>query len=137
MDIDAKGKSIALSLKVFADDMETVLHNKYGIDGWIGSSREHRDARRLIGKYLNERLTIDINRRERMSLQTDSMIVNEEALWIYMKGSAFETIHYVEINHRVLTDFFRTQTNLVIIGTGKREEGYKLNREKYKIELLL
>ncbi|MDR1667327.1 MAG: hypothetical protein LBS03_06520 [Bacteroidales bacterium] len=137
MDIDASGEGIALSLKVFADDMETVLHNKYNIDGWIGAPQEHRDSRRLIGEYLSERLVIEANRKERVLMHIDSMSIHEEALWIYMKGKSGETIRHLTIENRVLTDFFRQQTNLVIIGTGKKEEGYSLNRNHYKIEVSL
>jgi hypothetical protein len=137
MDIDASGGGIALSLKVFTDDMETVLHNKYHIDGWIGTPREHRDSRRLIGEYLAERLTIETNRKEKILMRIDSMSVREEALWIYMNGKSGETIRHLTVENKVLTDFFRQQTNLVIIGTGRKEEGYSLNRNHYKIDVSL
>lgn len=117
--------------------METVLHNKYGIDGWIGTPQEHKDCRQLIGEYLDERFTVKINHNEKVMLAKDSMVIHEDALWIYMKGKASQKINFMEINNRVLTDFFYTQTNLVIISTGKQEKGYKLDRKKHKIELSL
>ena len=137
VDIDASHLLVTLSLKVFTDDVETVLHNKYSIDGWVGTPKEHRDSRRLISEYLGERLNVEVNRRNRLVLQTDSMIVNEDALWIYMTGKSADTIRHLAVENRVLTDFFRRQTNLVIIGIGKREEGYSLNRNNFKLELTL
>jgi hypothetical protein len=137
MDIDAQGKCVTVSLKVFVGDMETVLHNKYGIDGWIGTPQEHRDSKRLIGEYLGERFTMKVNRYEEIGWQTDSMVINEEALWIYMKGLSTKPIRQAVISNRLLTDFFQTQTNLLIIHTDGREEGYKLDRKKYQIELII
>ena len=137
MDIDARKENIVLSIRIFTDDLETVLHNKYGIDGWIGTAKEHPDCRRLIGEYISERFTITANRNEKLSMTTDSMSIQEDALWIYMKAQASQTIHYVEIENRVLTDFFYSQTNLIIISTGQKEKPYKLDRKKYKIELSL
>jgi hypothetical protein len=137
MDIDAAENRIALSLKVFADDMETMLHNKYGIHGGIGTDREHRDAKRLLMEYLGERLTIEINHREKMTLRMDSMAIHEEAIWLYMQGKSSATMQYVTVHNRVLTDFFRTQSNLVMVSTGRKEEGYKLDKEKDKIELTI
>ncbi|MDR3094451.1 MAG: hypothetical protein LBU62_07440 [Bacteroidales bacterium] len=137
VDIDASRSVVTLSLKVFTDDMETMLHNKYNINGWIGTPKEHRNSRRLIGEYIAERLSVEVNRRNRLVLQTDSMIVSEGALWIYMTGKSAGAIQHIAVENRVLTDFFRQQTNLVIIGIGKREEGYSLNRNNCKLELAL
>ncbi|MDR1672284.1 MAG: hypothetical protein LBS09_02290 [Bacteroidales bacterium] len=126
-----------MSLRMFADDAETVLHNKYGIDGWIGVQGEHRDARRLLCAYLDEKLTVEANHREKVVLTVDSIVVHEEALWVYMQGRTEDIIRHVTVQQRVLTDFFRTQSNLVIISTGKKEEGYKLDKGKDKIELTI
>ncbi len=137
MDIDAQKRDISLSVKVFTDDLETVLHNKYGVDGWIGTSKEHPNCRRLIGEYVGERFAITVNRNEKLSLAVDSMVIHEDALWVHMKTHASQIIRYVEIDNRLLTDFFYTQTNLIIISTGREEKPYKLDRKKYKIELPL
>lgn len=137
MDIEASEKKISMSLRVFTDDMETVLHNRYGIDGWIGTSGEHRNSRDLINEYVLEHVAVTVNRRERLNLSTDSMVLHGDALWIYMRGNPSETIRHIEIDNSVLTDFFNTQTNLVIINTGREEKGYKLNNRKRKIELSL
>jgi len=137
MDVDAKKGSITLSLRVFTDDLETILHGKYNVDGWIGTPKEHRDCRRLLLEYLNERLSITVNNGENISLVTDSMTIADDVMWFYMKGTALQSINRIEVDNRVLTDFFSSQNNLVIINTGKDEIGRKLNRKTYKFELSL
>ena len=137
MDIDQSRKEVTMSLKIFTDDLETILHNKYNIDGWIGTPREHKDCRKLISEYIDERLKISINQNEELILVKDSMKIFEDAFWIFMKCTANQKIKTMEITNRVLTDFFYSQTNLVIISTGKDEKGHKLDRKKYKIELSL
>ena len=137
MDIDARKGSVVLSISIFTDDLETILHNKYNVDGWIGTPGEHRDGRRLIREYVNERFSIVVNNDEKLDLATDSMTIVEDAMWFYMKGTSKKTIRRMEIDNRLLTDFFSRQTNLVIINTGRDEIGRKLDRKNHKIELSL
>ena len=137
MDVDAKKGSITLSLRIFTDDLETILHNKYNVDGWIGTPVEHRDSRRLLVEYVNEQFSITVNNGEKINLVTDSMTINDDMMWFYMKGTARKNISRIEIDNRVLTDFFSSQNNLVIINTGKNETGRKLNRKTHKFELSL
>ncbi len=137
IDVNVPEKQIILSLKIFTDDLETMLHNKYDIAGWIGTKQEHPNSRKLIEAYVAERFTIEINHNEKLNLSTDSISIHEDALWLYMKGISSRPIRYVTIDNRILTDFFRSQTNLVIINTGRDEKGYKLDRDKHKIELSL
>ena len=139
MDIDTHRGSIVLSIRIFTDDLETVLHNKYNVDGWIGTPAEHRDCRRLLREYVNERFSIVANNGEKLHLITDSMTINDDAMWFYMKGEAKQAIRRMEIDNRLLTDFFSNQKNLVMISTGQneRDRGFSLDRKKYKIELSL
>ena len=137
MDIDAKKGSIILSIRIFTDELETVLHNKYNVDGWIGTPGEHRDSRRLLNEYVNERFSILVNKGEKISLTTDSITVVDDTMWFYMKGTVRNNIRHVEIDNRILTDFFEKQENLIIICTGQKEKWDKLNRKKHKIELSL
>jgi len=137
MDIDAQKGNITLSLWIFTDDLETILHNKYNVDGWIGTPKEHRDCRKLLLEYLNERFSITVNNGEKINLVTDSMTINDDMMWFYMKGTAERSINRIEVDNRVLTDLFSNQNNLVIVNTGKNETGRKLDRKTYKFELSL
>jgi len=137
MDIDSQKGDVVLSIRIFTDDLETILHNKYNVEGWIGTPDEHRDSRRLIGEYIHERFSVTVNNGEKLDLQTDSITITDDCMWFYMKGAAEQTIRQVEISNRLLTDFFSSQTNLVFVGTDRKENGYKLNRKTHKIELSL
>ena len=139
MNIDAQKGGMELCVRIFADDLETVLHNKYNVHGWIGSSGEHQDVRRLLNEYVNERFSVVVNNNEKIDLITDSIVIVEDMLWFYMMGVAKQTIRHVEIVNRLLTDFFSTQSNLMIISTGRdeKEKGHKLDRKNYKVELSL
>jgi len=137
MDIDAQGRSVVLTIKMFTDDLETILHNKYNIHSWIGTQAEHRDSRRRLEEYVNERFSIVVNSGEKLVLVTDSICLIEDSMWFHMKGAAKQTIRRMEIDNRLLTDFFERQNNLVLINTGRKDIGHKLDRKKFKIELSL
>ena len=142
MDVDAQKGVVVFNIRIFVDDLETILHNKYDVDGWIGTPKEHRDSRRLLKEYVNERFSITVNNGEKLDLVTDSMTISNEEepmMWFYMKGAANQSIRSIEVENRLLTDFFANQKNLVIISTGRneREKGYDLNRRNYKFELSL
>jgi hypothetical protein len=139
IDVDAQRGNVLLSIRIFTDDLETILHNKYNVDGWIGTPKEHRDGRRLLVEYMNERFSVSVNNGEILGLVTDSLAIIEDRMWFYMKGTARKTIRQVEIDNRLLTDFFSNQKNLMIISTerNEREKGYYLNRKNHKVELSL
>jgi hypothetical protein len=137
MDIDAQKRSIELSIKLFAHDLETVLHNKHDIHSWIGTQYEHPDSRRLLKDYVNDKFTVAVNNGEKIELITDSVTLIDDAMMFYMKGKANQTINSVEIDNRLLTDYFADQTNLVIINNGSRDFAYILNRRNHNIELSL
>jgi len=137
MDIDAQKGNILMSITIFTEDLETILHNKYNIDGWIGTAGEHRDCRRILGEYVNERFSVAVNNGGKIIFTTDSTTIVEDAMWFYMKGSAKQPIKNIEIYNKLLTDFFSKQTNLVIVNTGNKETGHKLDRKTYKVELSL
>ena len=138
MDIDRQRGNIELSIRMFTDDLETILHNKYNVDGWIGTPAEHRDGRRLLREYVNERFSLLVNNGEKIDLITDSMTINDDSMWFYMRGATNQTIRRIEIDNRLLTDFFSSQTNMVIVGIiGNEVKYYKLDRKKFKIELSL
>jgi len=138
MDVDAQKGVIVLSIRIFTDDLETILHNKYNVDGWIGTPNEHRDSRRLLMEYLNERFSITVNHVDKMALVTDSLVVDDEesVMWFYLKGVAQQPIRKIEVDNRLLTDFFSSQNNMLIISVNRKEIKWdNLNRKKYKIEL--
>ena len=138
IDVDAQRGSIVLHVRIFTDDLETILHNKYNVDGWIGTPAEHRDSRRLLNEYVNERFAIAVNNGEKLALVTDSMVIVDDMMWFYMNSVAKQKISRIEIDNRLLTDFFSIQKNLIIISIGGRsEKGHKLDRTNHKIELSL
>ena len=134
MDIDSQKGDIILSIRIFTDDLETILHNKYNVDGWIGTPKEHRDSRRLIKEYIHERFSIAVNNGKKLDLQTDSIAIVEGCMWFYMKSATQQPIRQLEIENRLLTDFFANQKNMVIINN---KIGRELNRKTPKIELSL
>jgi hypothetical protein len=143
MDIDAQRGSIVLNVRIFADDLETILHNKYNVDGWIGTPNEHRESRRLLREYVNERFSVTVNNGEKIVLVTDSIIFSREeegaVMWFHMSGVTHRPIRRIEVENRLLTDFFSSQKNVVMLSTGRSysEKGYVLNRRNFKFELSL
>ena len=134
IDLDAQKGNVFLSIRIFTDGLETILHNKYNVDGWIGTPKEHRDSRRLLREYIHERFSIAVNNGKKLDLQTDSISIVEDCMWFYMKSATQQTIRQLEIENRLLTDFFANQKNMVIINN---KIGRELNRKNPKIELSL
>ena len=138
MDIDAQKRNIDIFIRIFTDDLEIILHHKYDVDGWLGTPAEHSDSRRLLKEYVNERFSIAVNNGEKIVLSTDSISIDNDMMCFFMKGVSKQTIKQIEVNNRLLTDFFEKQSNLVLIGiTGQGDKGYILNRKNSTIMLSL
>ena len=138
MDIDAQKRNIELYIRICTEDLEMILHHKYNVEGWIGTPAEHRDSRRLLEEYVNERFTVTVNNSEKITLTTDSMTIDNTMMCFYMRGASKQTIKQIEVNNRLLTDFFAKQKNLVLVGiAGRGDKGYNLNRNNSTIMLSL
>lgn len=105
-------KSIQITTRIFIDDFEKVLHNKYNKHFYITTKDEVADANQFIEKYLQEKLKITVNNKA----QNFSLLLKEQednVLICYLKIKFSDKIKSLNITNNVLIEEFKEQQNLV------------------------
>lgn len=110
-------KSLQITHKIFADDLEITLNNagyRTPDNGYIDvlnpTDREFLDA--TIEKYLRAHFSITLNGKE-SSLQYLGYEQEDLALWCYMEISGVEKLDVLDLKYTVLLEQFTDQINLV------------------------
>ena len=136
MKVDAQKGTVEMSIRMYAVDLETMLHNKYNIHERL---EEPSRFRAMLEEYVNERFSIVVNNDERVGLVVDSITMVEEMVWFHIRGAAKRPIEHIEINNRLLTEYFSSQSNLMIISAtnNERDRTFRLDRRNFKVEFAL
>jgi hypothetical protein len=130
---NSKQKSVEISCKLFTDDFENALRKQYNCKIDLSAPVLHNEMNAIIKKYIQARLQITINNQK----QTQNYIgyeIDREVVNVYLEIESAKPFEKININNRVLYDFFEDQMNIVHIELfGKRKSG-RLNNPNSQLE---
>lgn len=109
---NAAKSSLEISIKVFIDDLESIIRNRTGEQIRIDSQQKLSDNREFLEHYVRMHFKIWIED----SLQSYVYIGQEqeyEFLWIYLECSAIEPHQSFKLQQSILTDLISDQNNYV------------------------
>ena len=130
-------KVFDISCKLFADDFEAVIKQKYGVELKSGQPGELSDYKKYTYKYIAEHLSLKINNKEfnEEKLFFIKKKLNEEAVWLYFQYPFNNEIEHVTLTNTLMNDKFTDQTNLVIFTHFGLQKGYSLNNHDTTIDI--
>jgi hypothetical protein len=134
--ITLENGKLKVQMKTFRDDWETAFFHYHS--RVIDLTDEKERAGPWFGEYLEERFHVSLSAGgERLSLEIDSITLDEDAMSIEMHGEMTSEANSLYIYNALLTDIFPDQTNLVIFGFKNRETGIKFDVKKHNAEVTL
>ena len=112
VDFNTETKSIQISQRIFLDDFEKALNEKFEINLIIDdeSTKEFRDS--LIQVYLFEKLNLIVDGKEKKRVYIGNEI-EEDAMWCYIEYRGIKKFEYLEITSKVLLETFDDQANII------------------------
>lgn len=127
VDFKEESKSIQVSQRIFLDDLEKALNEKYDINIAIDdmSTEAYRDS--IIHVYLFETLNLIIDGKVRNRNYIGNEI-EEDAMWCYIEYEGIKTFKTLEMTNRVLLETFDDQANIVHFSYGESEKSVKLDK---------
>ncbi len=129
-----KGEKIFLmSFKVFTDDFETIVEEKYGVNLNLGKEDELKNADEYFNRYFNESFSFKVNGEELREPVFLEKKMNDIAVWIYYKYPISGNVEEVEIKNVIMLDMFSDQSNMLIFKYNDFEKGFIFNRKKNAI----
>jgi len=127
---------LSINMKTFRDDWETGYFHFHGEQISFKESQNREIP--WFKNYLSNHFSIS-NKKGNipLSLEIDTIIMDEETMLIEMTGELKENPKSLYIYNALLTDIFPDQTNLVIFEFKEKETGMKFDVRKHEEFLLL
>ncbi|ADY28437.1 hypothetical protein KLA_12824 [Cellulophaga geojensis KL-A] len=128
-----KEHTLQITSRVFIDDFDELLKQRYGIKSNLATKNENPLAEDYIKKYVKQKFHIYVNGEEveitylGKEYDTDNMVLYLEVQNIYDKD-----LKTVEVESTVLTDIYEEQKNIVHLKFLKNKKSVVLTRVNNK-----
>lgn len=129
IDYNSDTRSLEITLKLFTDDLESVLTENDSDQLYLGSEKEAENADSLISGYIVGKLAIEVE-GNKQSWQYLGKEVDNEATWCYLEITEVDTINQLRIVNYIFLEAFDTQTNIVHVKIDMQKKSLLLSREK-------
>jgi hypothetical protein len=133
LDLDPVRGKVELSVKIFADDFQDLILNKYGVQLNIVEEEDPGDRITAVNQYMQEALRLVFNGNETAHLEFVSSKLNEGAIWLFYRVEYPGKIKKVDIVNRVMLEKFTDQTNLMIVTYHDKQNGYRLDNKNTEL----
>jgi hypothetical protein len=130
---NAADKSLEISCKMFADDLEQILekNNKTSLD--ISSDKDKASFDKLIAAYIPAHLSISVDGKT-IPLTYVGFEKEKESAFCYFQADLASVPKKLEINNSILYDFNESQSNIIHITVNGKRQSTRLNYPDKKAE---
>jgi len=123
-------KAIQITSRVFIDDLEKALEERYGVNTFLGTPEEKEDADSYIEKYLKARFVVRINGNATEYNYLGKKFDNDILiLFIEILNTPLDRLSSLEIQNEILMDVFEEQKNIIHFKLGDKKRSFVLVRE--------
>lgn len=118
---NAKTKTIEVSCKMFAEDMENVLKQNYKASVDLTNNNLEAENNHLINDYMAKHLSLNIDSKP-TAFKFVGFEKEKESVYCYLEVVNVASVKKISISNTILYDFKKEQINIVhVIVNGKRE----------------
>ena len=120
-DIEYNPETEALQIisRVFTDDMERLLQERFNEDLYLLKEEEHPLADEFLEKYVRGKLRVSVNGEERKLNYLGKEYENDQ-LVLYIEVEDVEPVERIAVENTILTDLFPEQKNVVKVEVGDK-----------------
>ena len=135
IDYNAQTRSLEITCKIFADDLEDAIKKTSGSQLYLGSQKENRAlATAKIEEYLRRHFRVEFVGAPALAEWTFvGRELEGDAMWCYLEyaGVALPSPRpRVKIAQTVLLDFYDDQTNVVNVSVGSERRSALIRKSK-------
>ena len=128
-----KGKALQKTSRVFIDDFEKALEERYEVETLLGTPEEILNAEVYIEKYLNAKFLVKINgeavRYQFLGKKYDNDIM---ICFLEIPEISIGEVNSIEIQNELLMDIFEEQKNILHFKILEKKKSFVLIRENNK-----
>ena len=128
-----KNDALKITTRIFIDDLEEVLSERYGIDAQLATEEEAKIAEDYILKYLKSKFLIRLNKEQAQFNYIGKKYDNDVVIcYLEVPNIHFDQLKSIEVQNEVLTDMYEEQKNLVHIKYLGKKRSFILIKENNK-----
>ena len=135
IELNPKTQSLQIISRVFTDDLENVLRQRYNDDLRLGKGSEANNVNKVITNYILQKLKISLDGKS-YDLKFIGKEYDNDMTVFYIEVENVKSFQNIKIMNGLLTDLFEDQKNLVhveykektkslILAKGKEEDNLK------------
>lgn len=136
LEYDPGSGKLKASVKLFYDDFELILANKYGVVFHFADAKPAENEGEYFLKYINEHLVLKAN-GERLTAEFSHREFMEDSIWLFLSYNPGRKIRDISVTNSLMFDLFGDQSNLLMLKYGEFENGYIMKGKHYKIDIVL
>jgi len=133
VDYSEKDKAVQIITRIFVNDMNAVLTERYGVETKLGTDRENKVDSEYLEKYLRAKFVVEINGKTvpynfiGKKYDTDMIILYLEVPKIELKN-----LSTIAVENEILTDLYDEQQNVVHFKIDGKKKSYVLVKSDTK-----
>ncbi|SNR82034.1 hypothetical protein SAMN04488009_0237 [Maribacter sedimenticola] len=133
VDYSEKDRSVQIITRIFIDDMNSVINERYGIPAKLGTDRESSMDREYLEKYLRTKFVVEIN-GETVTYDFIGKKYDTDMVICYLEVPNIQRdeLKQIGITNEVLTDLFDDQQNVVHIKVDNKKKSHVLIKSHTK-----
>lgn len=121
MSLNSKTKSLEISCKMFAEDLEDVLKQNYKVPVDLDNNKTRAQNNKLINDYILKHFSINIDSKNEV-LKFVGFEKESESAYCYFEILNVPAIKNIIINNTILQDYKQEQINIMhVIVNGNRK----------------
>ncbi len=128
-----KDRAFQITSRIFIDDLEAVLKERYGVETRLATGDESPVADEYIEKYFRAKLLLSLNkepaRYDFLGKKYDADVI---VCYLELPEIDLARLESFEIQNEILTDLFEEQKNLVHIKWQGKKRSFILIKENNK-----
>ncbi|MEO6069294.1 MAG: DUF6702 family protein [Chitinophagaceae bacterium] len=123
---NAKEKTLEISVKIFADDLEDVLKQNYKTPVDVSSEKGEAQNGKLIKDYISKHLSLAIDGKQ-ATLHYVGFEKQSESVYCYFDVANIAAVKKLDVTNSLLQDFNNEQINIMHIIVNGSRKSYKLD----------
>ncbi len=128
-----KEDALQITSRVFTDDFENVLRERYDITLGLGTEEESTVADEYVEKYLRAKFLLRINKKDAPFIYIGKKQDNDVLIfYLEVPKVNYSEIKSIEIQNEVLLDLFEEQQNVVHFKLKDYKKSFILVKENNK-----
>jgi hypothetical protein len=127
-------QSVQITSRIFIDDFEKVLRERYNENVVLAGKEETKDVNKYIETYLRSKIRVRINDHD-MNLIFIGKEYDIDIIQCYIEIQNVKQVNSIEITNEVLFDLFEDQQNMIKTKINSKQKSFLLNQNN-KIAVL-